>query len=110
MDFLGIEEAVSSQIEGGRTFGIEIVTVGEDGVVCVNSEENGSFPVAAVVVAAVLLCGVQGFWTAMEDGRRGRFYKRGRIGVTVIMTVLPMVVALVVGGGLLLWQGSFPYN
>ncbi len=110
VDFLGIEEAVSSQIEGGRTFGIEIVTVGEDGVVCVNSEENGSFPVAAVVVAAVLLCGVQGFWTAMEDGRRGRFYKRGRIGVTVIMTVLPMVVAVVVGGGLLLWQGSFPYN
>lgn len=103
MDFGMVEKAVSAQIANGRTFGIELVRVGEDAVVRTDSKDKGTYPVAAVVIVAVLLCGVQGFWTAMEDGGKGRFYKRGRIGSTVLMTVLPMFVAAVVGGGLLLW-------
>lgn len=103
MDFGVIEEAVSAQVAGGRTFGIELVRIGEDAAADLDPGDKGTYPIAAVVVVAVLLCGVQGLWTAMEDGRKGRFYKRGRIGPTVLMTVLPMFVAAVVGGGLLLW-------
>lgn len=98
-----IEKTFSSQITEGKTFGIELVTVGQDGAVNVVSEENGTYPIAVVTVVAVLLCGVQGFWIAMEDGRKGRFYKRGKVKLTVLTTILPMLAAAVLGGGLLLW-------
>lgn len=103
VDFSLIEKAVFSQIAEGRTFGIELVTVGEDGAANADSKHSGTYPVAAVVVFTVLLCGAQGFWTALEDSRKGRFYKRGGIGFTALTTVLPMLAAAVVGGCLLLW-------
>lgn len=96
-DFALIEKAFSSQIAEGKTFGIELVTVGEDGAVNVVSEENRTYPIAAVAVAAVLLCGVQGFWIAMEDGRKGRFYKCGRVKLTVLTTLLPVLAAALLG-------------
>ena len=102
-DFALVEKAFSSQIAEGKTFGIELVTVGEDGAVRTVSEDRGTYPIAMVVIVAVLLCGVQGFWTALGDGRRGRFYKRGRVGLTVLTTVLPMLVAVMLGGVLVLW-------
>ena len=102
-DFALIEKAFSSQISEGKTFGIELVTVGENGAVSVVSDDKGSYPVAVVVVVTVILCGVQGFWIAMEDGRKGRLYKRGRIRLTALMTMLPMLAAAVIGGVLVLW-------
>ena len=102
-DFALVEKAFSSQIAEGKTFGIELVTVGEDGAVRTVSEDRGTYPIAAVVIVAVLLCGVQGFWTALEDGKRGRFYKCGRVRLTVLTTVLPMLVAVMLGGMLIWW-------
>ncbi|MDE7205666.1 MAG: hypothetical protein K2N90_00620, partial [Lachnospiraceae bacterium] len=101
-DFALIEKTFASQIAEGKTFGIALVTVGENGAVNAVSEENGTFPVAVVVAVAVLLCGVQGFWTAMEDAWKGRFYKRGRIKLTALMTILPMFAAAALGG-VLVW-------
>lgn len=97
-DFAQIERAFSGQIAEGKTFGIELVTVGEDGTVNTVSEENGTYPLVVVVVVTILLCCVQGFWTAIEDSKKGRFYKRGRIRLTVLTTILPMLAAAVLGG------------
>lgn len=102
-DFMVIEKAFSSQIVEGKTFGIELVTLGEGGTLSTPSEDKGTYPVMWVIAAAIILCGIQGFLTAMEDCRRGRLYKRGKIKLAVIMVMLPMMTAAVLGGALLLW-------
>lgn len=97
------QKAFSSQIELGRTFGIELVTVGEDGAAAPAAGNKRTYPVLAVLAVAVILCGIQGLLTAVEDSRRGRFYKRGRIRLMVLTMALPMLAAGVLGGALLLW-------
>lgn len=97
-----VEKAFSSQITDGKTFGIELVTLGEGGALRAPLEDGGTYPVLRVVSAAVILCGIQGFLTALEDCRRGRLYKRGKIKLAVMMVVLPMFAAAAVGG-VLLW-------
>lgn len=101
-DFGVIEKVFSNQITDGKTFGIELVTLGEGGALRAPLEDKGTYPVLRVVSAAVVLCGIQGFLTAMEDCRKGRLYKRGKIKLAVMMVVLPMLAAAAVGG-VLLW-------
>lgn len=101
VDSSQLQNAFISQIELGKTFGIEFVMCGED------SEKEGAggnkqtYPIVTVVAAAVILCGVQGLLTAVEDCRKGRYYKKGRGRLLALTIVLPMIAALLVGGMLL---------
>lgn len=97
------QKTIARQIELGKTFAIEFVMVGKNGAAAPAVGNKRTYPVLTVVAAAVILCGVQGLLTAMDDSRRGRFYKRGRIKLMVLTIALPMLAAGVLGGALLLW-------
>lgn len=92
-----IEKLFDEQIESGRTFGIELVTLGEDGEAKRDIENKGTYPVEAVVFAAVILCGIQGLLIVAWDCKKGRFGRRARLKIAVLTVVLPMIMAGVVG-------------
>lgn len=96
------EEALADQIALGKTFGIEFVTVGENRVEDAETGTARTYPMMFVVVAAVVLCGVQGALVAAEDYRKGRFYKRGRAKIAMLTMILPMFTAAVLGAGLVI--------
>lgn len=98
-----IRKAFDSQINLGKTFGIKLMTLGEDGAAAAAEENKGTYPVLAVVLSAVVLCGIQGLLTAVDDSRRGRYYKKGRGVLAALMVVLPMLAAAVIGSVLLVW-------
>lgn len=103
VDIALTQKAFLEQIALGKTFGIELVRLEESGVTDIVHKERGTYPIAAVVVIAVVLCGVQGLLTALEDCKRGRLYKCGRVRAVFFMTVLPIVAAAVLGSVLLWW-------
>lgn len=103
VDIALTQKAFLEQIALGKTFGIELVRLEESGVTDIVHKARGTYPIAAVVVIAVVLCGVQGLLTALEDCKRGRLYKCGRVRAVFFMTVLPMVAAAVLGSVLLWW-------
>lgn len=102
-DLASTQKAFYSQIELGRTFGIELMTVGEGSSASAAVDNKRAYPVLTVVTAAVILCGAQGLLTVVEDYRKGRRYKQSRIKLTVLTICLPMLAAAVFGGALILW-------
>lgn len=96
------KEAFANQIALGNTFGITFVTVESNGAVNQDAEELRTYSAIPVVVIAVFICGILGVLAVVEDCRKGRFYKRDRGKLAVLTIVLPMFIAAVFGGGLVL--------
>lgn len=101
-DLAVTKEAFANQIALGNTFGITFVTVKANGVVSQDTEAHQTYSVIPVVLIVVFICGILGVLAVIEDCRKGRFYKHGRGKLAVITIVLPMLIAAVFGGGLVL--------
>lgn len=97
-DLSVIEKLFDEQIESGKTFGIELVTLREDGAAKQDTEDKRTYPVEAVVLAAVILCGIQGLIIAVWDYKKGRFGRCARLKLAALTITLPMIAAGVVGG------------
>ncbi|MCD8038477.1 MAG: ABC transporter permease [Lachnospiraceae bacterium] len=96
-----VQGTLTGQLASGRTFGLEFVTLGEGSAAVEAAEEKQTYPVEAVVIAAVILCGAQGLLTALADCRKGSFRKKGRAAVLLLTVLLPMLAAAAAGAALL---------
>lgn len=60
-------------------------------------EKHTTYPVMMVVVTAIVLCGLNGVWEAIEDYRKYCFFKRNSVVMVGLSTLLPIVCGVIVG-------------
>ena len=84
------------QLTSGATFGFEIEHVG-NGAVVSQQEQQASYPVAIVMIIAVILCGIQGTIQVIADIRDRRFYKRNRVVMSAVTILLPVLLGIFAG-------------
>lgn len=92
-----VNNIVDLQMKSGSTFQFEIEHVGTMHGDTQHDEQKSSYPTAAVIVIAVLLCGIQGILQVLSDIRNRRFYKRNRVAMSMLTIILPVLLGLFIG-------------
>lgn len=92
-----MEDSLDRQLTSGATFAFEIEHTGNGTDAGQPQEQEASYPVWAVMIIAVFLCGLQGILQVITDIRDKRFYKRNRLAMASITIILPMILGVFVG-------------
>ena len=94
-----LDSLMKDSLDGqlNATFAFEIEHTGNGNGVVQAKEQEASYPVVAVLVIAVILCGLQGLLQVIADIRDRRFYKRNRLKMAVITIILPMMLGVFTG-------------
>lgn len=92
-----MEDSLDRQLTSGATFAFEIEHTGNGTDAEQPQEQEASYPVWAVLIIAVVLCGLQGILQVITDIRDRRFYKRNRLEMASITIILPVILGVFVG-------------
>lgn len=91
-----MDDSMDRQLTSGVTFGFEIEHVG-NGAIVSQEQQQASYPVAGVMIIAVILCGLQGTVQVIADIRDRRFYKRNRVAMSAVTILLPVLLGIFAG-------------
>lgn len=91
-----MEDSLDRQLTSGVTFAFEIEHIG-NGAVVSKEQQQASYPVAVVMIIAVILCGLQGTIQVIADIRDRRFYKRNRVAMSAVTILLPVLLGIFTG-------------
>jgi hypothetical protein len=106
-----IDKVFDEKLNAGITFDIDIEHIGEE-IKPENSEDEpqATYPVFAVAILIVAICGIYGIIQAVSDIRTKRFYRCRKIFIYALTVLIPVLFGAITGFIIIVIIGSIPID